>query len=273
TPGLKNPASGWLYNTNNWPWTAAGASSPKKADFPVYVERNNENPRGIHAIKVLGGNKDFTVDSLVAAAYDSYLPEFDTMLPPLFKAYDSTPASNPLKKKVSEQIDLLRKWDRRWSVDSVATSVATYWGEELAKSFTADARKATMSADDYAAAHATPEQMLQALVAASDKLTADFGMWRTPWGAIHRFQPISSGIVHPFDDARPSVPVGFTSSRWGSLASFGARSYKGSKKIYGTTGNSFVAVVEFGDRVSARAVTAGGESGHVGNPHFDDQAS
>jgi acyl-homoserine lactone acylase PvdQ len=64
TPGLMNPASGWLYNTNNWPWSAAGASSPKKADFPVYVERNIENPRGIHAIKVLDGRKDFTLDSL-----------------------------------------------------------------------------------------------------------------------------------------------------------------------------------------------------------------
>jgi len=272
TPGLMNPASGWLYNTNNWPWSAAGASSPKKTDFPSYVERNIENPRGIHAIKVLDGRKDFTLDSLVAAAYDSYLPEFDVMLPPLFKAFDQTPATSPLKKKVSEQIAMLRGWDRRWAVGSVPTSVAVYWGEEVARPFTADARKAGISADDYAAAHATPEQMLQALATASDKLAADFGKWQTPWGDINRFQRISPDLVHPFDDAKPSIPVGFTSARWGSLASFGARPYKGSKKIYGTTGNSFVAVVEFGDRVSARAVTAGGESGHMDSKHFNDQA-
>ncbi len=29
TPELLNPASGWLYNSNNWPWSAAGPSSPK----------------------------------------------------------------------------------------------------------------------------------------------------------------------------------------------------------------------------------------------------
>jgi acyl-homoserine-lactone acylase len=272
TPGLKNPASGWLYNTNNWPWTAAGASSPKKADFPVYVERNSENPRGLHAIKVLDGRKDFTLDSLVATAYDSYLPEFDIMLPPLFQAYDATPASNPLKKKVADQIAALRGWDRRWSVTSVPTSLAVYWGEEVSRAFTADARKAGTSTDDYAAAHATPAQMLQALATASDKLAADFGKWQTPWGDINRFQRVSPDIVHPFDDAKPSIPVGFTSARWGSLASFGAKTYKGSKKIYGTTGNSFVAVVEFGDRVRARAVTAGGESGHMDSKHFNDQA-
>ena len=42
--------------------------------------------------------------------------------------------------------------------------------------------------------------------------------------------------------------------------------------MYGTSGNSFVAVVEFGDRVEAFAVTAGGESGDPSSPHFNDQA-
>jgi acyl-homoserine-lactone acylase len=129
-----------------------------------------------------------------------------------------------------------------------------------------------MSADDYAAAKASPEQMLQALATASDKLAADFGKWQTPWGDINRFQRLTGDIVHPFDDSKPSSPVGFTSSRWGSLASFGARAYNGSRKIYGTTGNSFVAAIEFGDRVNARAVTAGGESGDPASPHFNDQA-
>jgi len=31
-------------------------------------------------------------------------------------------------------------------------------------------------------------------------------------------------------------------------------------------------VVEFGDKVRTRAVTAGGESGHPASPHFDDEA-
>jgi acyl-homoserine-lactone acylase len=65
--------------------------------------------------------------------------------------------------------------------------------------------------------------------------------------------------------------VPFTSSRWGSLASFGARAFPQTKKWYGTSGNSFVAAVEFGDRVRARAVMAGGQSGDVRSPHFKDQ--
>jgi acyl-homoserine-lactone acylase len=148
-----------------------------------------------------------------------------------------------------------------------------YWGEEIGRRVTDAAKKSGMTTEEYVASKAAPDDLVQALATAVDKLTADFGSWKTPWGDINRFQRLTDDIVHPFNDAGPSIPVGFTSSRWGSLASFGARSYKGSKKIYGTTGNSFVAVVEFGDRVRARAVTAGGQSGNPASPHFNDQAA
>ena len=273
SPNLLNPASGWLYNSNNWPWSAAGPNSPKREDYPAYVDRGTEeSPRGFHALRVFGDKKDFTLDSFRAAAYDSYMPEFALMIPPLLKGYDSVPASNPLKAKLAEQITLLRAWDYRWSVSSVPTSLATFWSEEIGRVVADDARKAGTSADNYAAAKATPAQMLQALSVVSDKLAADFGTWKTPWGDINRMQRVTGDIVQPFDDAKPSIPVGFTSARWGSLASFGARSYKGSKKIYGTTGNSFVAVVEFGDTVTAKAVMAGGQSSDPQSPHFFDQA-
>src|SRR3954447_4377317 len=119
---------------------------------------------------------------------------------------------------------------------------------------------------------ATADEQLNALAAASDKLAADFGKWNTPWGDINRFQRLTPDITQKYDDKAPSIPVGFTSSRWGSLASFGARSYPNTKKMYGNTGNSFMAVVEFGPRVRAKAVTAGGESGSPASPHFNDQA-
>jgi acyl-homoserine-lactone acylase len=270
TPHLLNPKNGWLYNSNNWPWSAAGAYSPKQKDFPSYVDVGVESARGLHAIRVLSGKKDFTVESLRAAAYDSYLPAFAIMVPPLLKAWDDAPSSNPLKAKLSDQIAVLRKWDYRWGVNSIPTSLAVFWGTELGHVN----RRATagMSPEKYATNEATPQQQLEALAAASDKLTADFGTWKTPWGDINRYQRNNGDIVQKFDDSKPSIPVGFTSSLWGSLASFGARPYPGTRKWYGTSGNSFVSVVEFGDSVRAVAITAGGESGHPDSPHFNDEA-
>ena len=260
TPGLLNPKSGWLYNSNNAPWSAAGPDSPKKEDYPAYVERGGENPRGIHAVMLLEKKKDFTLDSLIAAAFDSYLPAFQDQIPPLVKAWERAPATNPLKAKLSEPIASLRGWDLRWSAKSIPTSLAVYFGEEIG-----DRLKDIRTATD--------EQLLQALAVAVARLTNDFGTWKTPWGDINRYQRLTGDIVQKFDDAAPSIPVPFTSSRWGSLASFGARTYPGTKKRYGTTGNSFVAAVEFGAQVRAKAVTAGGENGDPKSPHFGDQAT
>ncbi len=260
TPHLLNPPTGWIQNTNNWPYSAAGPYSPKRESFPRYMDTAGENPRGIHAIMVLEGRKDFTLESLRAAAYDPYLTAFAQLIPPLLEAYDRTPASDPLKAKLAGQVALLRGWDYRSSVASEPTSLAVFWGEELWGRVAAEARRAGVSVYDYMAARATPEQKLQALAAASDRLEKDFGSWRTPWGEINRFQRLTGALVQPFADAAPSIPVGFTSAQWGSLASFGARRWPGTKRYYGTSGNSFVAVVEFGDSVRARAVSAGGRA-------------
>lgn len=272
SPLVVSPSNGWVYNTNNWPYTAAGPNSPRQKDFPSYMETNGENARGLHAIRVLTDRKAWTLDSLLAAAYDSYLPAFEPLVPALLKAYDRAAATNPLKGKVSEQVELLRGWDYRWGVESVPTSVAIFWAEELFRTVREDAQKARMPAAEYAATRASAEQHLAALAAASDTLAARFGNWKTAWGEINRFQRLTGDIAHPYSDDGPSIPVGFTSATWGSLASFGARTYNGSKKIYGSSGNSFVAVVEFGDSVRARAVSAGGQSGDPKSKHFNDQA-
>jgi len=272
TPHLLNPKSGWLYNSNNWPWSSAGPSSPKKEDYPAYVEMGGETARGLHAIRVLESKKDFTLDSLMAAAYDSYLTWFDKPLPALLKAWDDAPSSSPFKQRLAEQIAALRTWDHRWSISSVPTSLAIFWAEEIQHRVRPGAKKAGVSIEDYVAGKASPEMLLEALAAASDKIQASFGTWKTAWGDINRFQRVNDNIDPTFNDADPSIPVGFTSGIWGSLASFGAKAYPNTKKWYGTSGNSFVAVVEFGDRIRAKAVTAGGESGHPKNRHFDDEA-
>jgi len=268
SPNVINPKSGWAYNSNNFPYSAAGPDSPKQSDYPPYMDAGSENARGIHAIRLLKDKKDFTLNSLMEAAYDSYLPAFEQSIPPLVKAYDGAAADHPLKAKLREPIDLLRTWDYRWGVTSVPTSLAVFYASS------GGGGRGGRGGRSGEPAIPENERLLQNLSAAVDRLQADFGNWKTAWGEINRFQRISSDIVHPFDDSKPSIPVMFTSATYGSLASFGAAPRNGTKKWYGTSGNSFVAVVEFGkDSVRARAVTAGGESGKVDSKHFNDQAT
>ncbi len=272
-PHLFDPASGWIQNTNNGPYSAAGSASPRAQSFPRYMDTEGQNMRGLHAIALLQGKAGFTLASLVHTAFDSAQPGFDILIPHLLDAYDHLLKADAARRRLAEQIDVLRRWDRRWSDSSVPTSLAVYWGEALWRA--AGHKPHSSAVSDYNAvlAHTTPAQMLAALAEASDKLTQDFGTWRTPWGEVNRFQRRTDDLVQPFSDTAPSLPVGFTSGQWGSLAAISGPQAPTLKHRYGSAGNSFVAAVEFGPRVRAVAVTAGGESGDPHSPHFDDQAA
>jgi len=268
-PSVINPRNGWVYNSNDAPWHAAGADSPAKAAYPAYMDQVGDNPRGPHAQRVLGDRRDFTLQRLIDAAYDSWLPAFDHLLPPLFDAA----AADTGNADRQAAIALLKAWDHRWAADSVATTLAVGWGEALwaKRADHPDPDDDSTSVWDWMERRATPAQRLAALDKTLARLRGDFGDWRVPWGTINRYQRNDGAIEQTFDDAKPYTPIPFASARWGSLASFGAKRYPGTRAMYGTSGNSFVAVVEFGPRVHARAVSIGGESGNPASPHFADQ--
>jgi acyl-homoserine-lactone acylase len=201
------------------------------------------------------------------------MPTFAVMVPKLVRAWNKMPAGAQ-KTKLDAPVALLKAWDSRWSAASTETSLAVFWGNDL---WGRTPPNSTVAPDQYTSrwdrmAALPDDVLLGALDRAVDKLTQDFGRWQVPWGEINRFQRNDAAIRQTFDDSKASTPVPFTSALWGSLASFGAKAYPGTKRWYGTSGNSFVAVVEFGPKVQAWAVTAGGESGHPQSPHFKDEA-
>ncbi|WP_010187699.1 penicillin acylase family protein [Sphingomonas sp. PAMC 26605] len=271
-PNAINPGVGWARNTNDWPWSAAGTDSPKAKDYPRYMDMVGENQRGVHADLLLTGRHDFTPERLIAAAYDSYMPAFAALIPPLVKAYDALPPTDPRRAKLAAPIEVLRNWDDRWGPESVATTLGVLWAGQMWREVGSFVQAEQINVPRYIATRVSDSAKLDALAGAVDQLTRDFGDWRVGWGRINRFQRLDDAIAPHFDDARPSIPVPFASAQWGSLASFGAKFYPNTTKLYGSSGNSFVAVVEFGPKLRAWAVTAGGESGDPASPHFADQA-
>jgi acyl-homoserine-lactone acylase len=266
---ILNPPNGWIQNCNSTPFTAAAEFSPKREDYPVYMAPDPENFRGIHAVRVLSGQSGLTLDKLIEIAYDPVLPGFENLIGGLVKAYDE---SGQERLELAEAIRLLRDWDFRVSADSVAMSLAHFYGLHCVRKGEIPRGLRGMALIDYFGLESPHEERLRLFADTVAKLEADFGQWKTPWGEIARYQRINGDIVQAFDDDAPSLPVGMASGSWGALAAFGARSYPDTKRIYGTAGNSFVAVVEFGDRVVAKSLLAGGQSGDPSSPHFDDQA-
>ena len=273
-PAHQNPSTGWLQNTNNWPYSASARRARSQQDYPTYMDYFGENPRGIHAVRVLSPRTNFTLDSLIAAAYDTELTAFEPLLPVLFRDYDALPAPSPLKAAAGRA-------DRRCCVAGIIATRSSRrprrWRSTGAR--TSGARRVRRRPEARVSTYDFMETQADAGHARSRRSrrrwtrsprTSARGRRRGARSTASSASPATS--CSRSATRRRALPVAFTSSRWGSLASFGARTFNGTKRLYGTSGNSFVAVVEFGPRVRAKAVVAGGQSGDPASPHFNDQA-
>lgn len=275
TVHLYNPPNGWIQNCNSTPFSAAGPNSPKASDYPRYMAPDGENYRGVNAVKVFGNHQGkFTLDKLITAGYDRYLAAFEKLVPALVNAFEKQPA--PVDS-LKEAIAILAQWDLRTTEESVATTLAIEWGQKIAPKMTVPtAEDEYYYVDQIERTSAflkrtTHEELLSVFGATISDLNKRYGTWKKPWGEINRFQRISANINNEFSDAKVSFPVGFASSAWGMLPSYASRVFPGTKKRYCTGGNSFICAVEFGPKVKAKSLLAGGESGNPNSPHFADQ--
>ena len=264
-----NPPNGWIQNCNSTPFTSAAEYSPKEEDYPYYMARYPENFRGIHAIPLLQQANDLTLDGLIELAYDPYLPAMDVAATGLLEAYAALP-NQPAR--VQEAMAEVQDWNFTVSKESVAMTQIFYYINSYYRSGLVPRDGSYVDRIEYMRDEAPLAERLEQFEIALTALEEDFGSINTPWGEVNRFQRLDGRIDQQFDDSKPSIPVGMASGRYGALASYGARRGENTRRIYGTSGNSFVAVVEFGDRVNAKTLLAGGQSGDPDSPHFDDQA-
>jgi acyl-homoserine-lactone acylase len=264
-----NPETAWIQNCNSTPFTVSGSSSPKRADYPVYMAPDGENFRDKNAVRLFSQTQKVNLQSLIAIGYDRHLPAFELLIPAIIRDFDSKPMEllRPL-------VDSLRLWDFKARTSSVAQTLAVRWGNKLlakipkALAFGGISDQ-VQNVRNYVAKHPETETV-EALHAVYLDVMRDFGRWNVTWGEMNRFQRISNQQV--FDDNMPSIAVPFTSSSWGQLPSYTSKPFPGSKKWYGVNGNSFVCAVEFGPRIKAYSLLAGGQSGNPTSVHFFDQS-
>jgi acyl-homoserine lactone acylase PvdQ len=263
-----NPASGWIQNCNSTPFTVSGISSPKRADYPVYMAPDGENFRDRNAVRLFSQTGKLDLSGLIELGYDRRLMAFEVLIPSLLKAMTG-------ELDLVEVAQELKNWDYNASSSSIAQTIAIRWGQKImpkipkAMQFGGET-DVVQNIEKYAES-GSKQEMLQALREVMVDLQKDFGTWRVSWGELNRFQRVSNGDVFQMDDAKPSISVPFASSAWGQLPSYTSRSIQGSKKWYGVNGNSFIAAVEFGPKIKAYSLLAGGQSGDPDSPHFFDQ--
>jgi len=275
TVHIYNPSNGWLQNCNSTPFTAAGVNSPKKANYPAYMAPDGENFRGVAALRLLNKPTKYDLDDVIAMGYDTYLPAFEVLIPALVKAYEQLPVGHLQKASLKEPIAELKKWNYYSSSTSVATTLAMEWAPRLSKTiqnvYVDQGEKDQVEKTIEFVKTAKTEALLQPLKITIEDLNKRFGKWQMPWGEVNRFQRTTGAVNEKYDDTTPSIPVAFGSALWGQLPSYRSNQF-GTNKRYGYSGNSFVCAVEFGPKIKAKSILAGGNSGDPNSKHFNDQA-
>ena len=272
-----NPVNGWLQNCNSTPYTVAGKDSPKKLDYRAYMAPDGENFRGLNAVRVLGSQKDYTIDKVIKSGYDTYLTAFEILVPAIVASFEKN--INPqdsLYALLKEPISTLKNWDFRASESSIATTLAIETaqkiGSQLTRVYVEEGELDQVESTRRFAAKATSTDLLLPLLKTVNELKSKFGKWQMPWGELNRFQRLTGDLNEKYEDTQASIPVGFASSLWGCLPSVNSRYFEGTKLRYGVGGNSFICAVEFGEKIKAKSLLAGGESGNKSSKHFTDQA-
>ena len=272
-----NPLNGWLQNCNSTPFTVAGTNSPKKANYPPYMAPDGDNFRGVNAVRVLSKGSSFTIDKVIEAGYDDYLSAFEVLVPALVKSFEkNVQHTDSLYSQLAEPIAVLKKWDFRTNINSIPATLAIEWAQRLngaiQKIYIDQGDDDQVTRTTRFAEVATAEQLVKPFAQTIADLKKRFGTWQKPWGDINRFQRLTGDIQGKYDDTQPSIPMGYASALWGMLPSYNSRVYPGTQKRYGISGNSFICAVEFGPKIKAKSLLAGGQSGDPASPHFKDQA-
>ena len=272
-----NPTSGWIQNCNSTPFTVSGASSPRRQDFPIYMAPDGENFRDRNAVRLFNQVGKLDIDGLIGLGYDRKLMAFETLIPAMVKKIEGLGnLTEEEKKQMKVPLDTLRRWDFHAHVNSIAQTLAVRWGQKIMlkvpKAIQSGGETDVVINLTQFAEHGDAQVQASAFLDVLRELSEQWGTWQVKWGEMNRFQRISNQDPVVFKDDEPSLAVPFTSSAWGQLPSYTSKPMSGTKKWYGVNGNSFICAVEFGPKIKAKSLLAGGESGELGNPHFFDQA-
>lgn len=277
-PQYINPANGWVQNCNSTPLYGTGVFDSLMSQKPAYMLPDGQTPRAVSAIRVLTNLTNASIDDVITAAHDPYLPNGERHIPKLVTAYE-TLKTDTTYAALAAPIQTLQAWNFRADSNSVATTLAVSWLEKIIELNVARLKKPISTEERYSITNGatistdvlSAKEMLDAFTKVISELKKDFGTWEVAWGTINRYQRLDKG--KSFSDTKPSWAVNGTPGFMGSLNAYVSKKGLQTQKRYGITGNTFAAVIEFGKTVKGKSILTGGSSSDPNSPHFTDQVN
>ncbi len=254
-PRVVDPPSGWLQNANDPPWTTTFPTAIDPNTFPRYMAPRGMSLRAQQSASILAADASITFDEFGEYKHSTRMLLADRVLDDLVAAAkaSSVPA-------IADAAAVLERWDRCANADSRGAVLFEAWYRQAAKAGNIFAVRWN-EADPLATPKglAKPADAVQALAAAVAQVTKAYGAIDVPWGQVYRLRV-----------AGRDLPA---NGGPGDLGIFRVVNFAEDKdgKMRATSGDSYVATIEFGPAVRARSLVSYGNASQPGSPHAGDQ--
>ena len=249
-PRLLDPPGGWVQNCNDSPWTATLPMLLDPGRFPSYMApAPHLDFRQQQSLGMLSADASVTFEELVSYKHSTRWKRADHVLDELIAAAKEH-GGEPGRSAAA----VLAAWDRKVAAESRGAVLFDAWVDEAGRfpfltPWEVDDPLGTPSG------LADPRGAAAALERAADKLLEAHGALDIPWGEVHRLRfagrdlPAGGGPVFRRLWFAPGAD----------------------RRMEARGGDSYVAVVEFGEPVRARALLGYGNASQAHSPHRGDQ--
>ena len=248
-PQVTNPASGYVFNTNNTPFSSTGPQdNPRETNLNKtmgYQPTNDENPRSLRLRELMENAGKLSYQDFKRIKFDRQLPSKLAMwgIPNLEMVFHLKPEKYP---EVADAIKLLNNWDKKYEVDNTE---AKFFNLVLVVLSRMD-RKALQG-------KVTEKQCYQAIKRVKAFLLKRYGKIAIPLGAYQKH--IRGQVEMPIAGGR------------GVLSAMYTRSIGNNKeKVH--SGETYIELIRFTkEGVKIESISPYGSSARPESPHYSDQ--
>lgn len=259
-PKVFDPPGGFVQNANDVPWTCTWPLVLDYNKFPEYIAPGGDWSGGIdrneRIVHLIGNNRAISFDQLVGFKLNTGVETADRVMDDLLTAASQYPDS-----LTTRAADVLRKWDRRTDTASRGAILFFQWGQLMAGGFSSPFKNNW----SWNAPFTTPNG-LNNLKLAAENLKKAAGMVLKQYGALD----VSWGSVYRFRGGGYDFPANGGPGYFGIYRTIYFSPDK-DKRFSATTGDSYVAVTEFGPKVKAMVSLSYGNASQPGSKHIYDQ--
>ncbi|MGF7216532.1 acyl-homoserine-lactone acylase [Spirosoma lacussanchae] len=254
-PRVLNPASGFVQNANDAPWSCTFPSVVNPGPFPSYmspvIPLRLRPQRSINLVK---DDAAISFGELAGYKLNTGLEAADRFLDDLLAATEQYPDS-----LIQQAASVLKAWDKTTNGDSRGAVLFTSWFDQFNPGMVAigwDAGRPVSTPDGLK----DPKKAVDLLRNAANQVLKKYGRLDIAWGDINRFGP-----------AGKDYPANGGSEQYGIYRTIHFVPDRSQPQINrAVAGDTYVAITEFGEKPRAQVSLSYGNASQPGHKHNGD---